>query len=218
MWVFRQKWRQRIFISNSLQEHTQKAEYRTRLPTEYLTWLIKPVLLYLVFYLLSALHALPTCACAAFLLPVHADVEQNRESLLADFNLQPPPFSLALFLSLRFGLCYIWHGFLIALHSGAPHPFCIRQSVLKWFITGQQTRTTERIFQPTFITFLGFSPHEPSMWPALSMHISTGERAFFGFASTWHHPGSKLLAITPTCFGKLRTWSFFFLVEGCTLL
>lgn len=60
-------------------------------------------------------------------------------------------------------------------------------------------------FWAEFETFLGFSPHEPSMWPPLSMRILTSERAFFGFASTWHRPVSKLLAITPMCFGKLGT-------------
>lgn len=51
----------------------------------------------------------------------------------------------------------------------------------------------------------GFFPHEPSMWPSLSMCISTTEHAFFGLASTWLHLVSKLLAITLICFGKCVT-------------
>lgn len=103
------------------------------------------------------------------------------------------------------------------VYSASIIPFCTISfsQYENGFTTRQQTCTTQGIFFWAEFKHFGFFLHEPSMWPSLSMCISTTEHAFFGLASTWLHLASKLLAITLICFGKCVT-CFWKLLMRCT--
>lgn len=119
------------------------------------------------------------------------------------------PLSLSLSLSLSLWLELHMARILIAPHDGELDILSASGSPFEnGLLPGNKLAPPKEFSSRVWNIFLVFSPHEPSMWPPLSMRISTSERAFFGFASTWHRPVSKLLAITPMCFGKLGTCFF----------